>query len=158
MSKLHFMLPSGPTPTVHPVRLGAGTGSANNLSTKDEGKLIKLVGESRYDLCVAGDAIEGVIYAVEPATSGGYTVGGRVTEGMMTVIADGLQATPGTGVIAIGDYVVAGSITAKGTQLTSYAKVCKATSQTPGIHAWRVVSLTAVGTGAVGTAIVIERV
>lgn len=158
MSKLHFIMPSGPTPTVHPVRLGAGTGAANNLSVKDEGKLIKMVGESRYDLCVAGDAIEGVIYGVEVATSGGFTIGGRVKDGMIFAIADGLQATPGTGAIAIGDYVVAGTITAKGTPLATFPKVCKATSQTPGIHAWRVVSLTANGAGAVGAQIVIERV
>lgn len=158
MSKSHFILPSGATPIVHPVRLGAGSGSANNLTTADEGKLIKLVAESRYDLCAAGDAIEGVIYAIEPATSGGFTIGGRVNKGMIFAIADGLQATPGTGAIAVGDYVVAGSITAKGTRLVSFPKVCKATSQTPGAHAWRVVSLTAVGTGAVGTQIVIERV
>ena len=119
MSKAHFIMPSGPTPTVNPVRLGAGAGAANNLSAKDEGKIIKLVGESRYDLAAAGDAIEGVIYAIEPATSGGFTVGGRVKDGMIYAIADGLQGTPGTGAIAVGDYVVAGSITAKGTPLAS---------------------------------------
>lgn len=158
MAKQHYFLPTGATPTVVPVRLGAGSGSSNNLTTADEGKLIKFVAESRYDLCAAGDAIEGVIYSIEPATSQGFTIGGRVNEGAIFAIADGLQASPGTGVIAVGDYVVAGSITAKGTRLTSYPKVCKATSQTPGAHAWRVMSLTQVGTGAVGTAIVIERV
>lgn len=158
MAKQHYFLPTGATPKIVPVRLGAGTGSANQLSTKDEGKLIKLAGESRYDLCVAGDAIEGVIYAVEPSPSQGFSVGGRFNEGAIFAIADGLQATPGTGVLAVGDYVVAGSITAKGTPLASYPKVCKATSQTPGAHSWRVMSLTQVGTGAVGTAVVIERV
>jgi hypothetical protein len=155
---MHFMLPSGSTPTVHPVRLGAGAGAANNMNTLDQGKLIKLVGESRYDLAVAGDAIEGYIYAVEPSTSQGFSVGGRVNEGMIFATADGLQATPGTGALAVGDYVVAGTITAKGTALATYPKVCKATSQTPGAHSWRVVSLTQVGTGAVGTTVVIERV
>lgn len=158
MSKAHYFMPTGATPTVVPVRLGAGSGSANNLTTAEEGKLIKLVAESRYDLCAAGDAIEGLIYSVEPATSGGFTVGGRVCEGAIYASADGLQATAGTGAIAVGDYVVAGTITAKGTRLTTYPKVCKATSQTPGAHAWRVMSLGTVGTGAVGTTIVIERV
>lgn len=157
MSKLHYIMPSGATPKVQPVRLGA-TGSSNNLSTADEGKLIKLAATDRYDLAAAGDAIEGVIYSVEPATSGGFTVGGRVTEGMIYAVADGLQATPGTGAIAVGDLVVAGTITAKGTALTSYPKVCKATSQTPVLFNWRVVSLGTAGTGAVGTTIVIERV
>lgn len=158
MSKQHYMMPSGATPKVHPVRLGAGNTEGDRYSTADEGKLIKLAGESRYVLCAAGDAIEGVIYGIEPATSGGYTVGGRVTEGMIYAIADGLQGTPGTGAIAVGDLVVAGTITAKGTPLASYPKVCKATSQTPGLHNWRVVSLGTQGTGAVGTTIVLERV
>lgn len=161
MSKLHFMMPSGATPTVMPVRLGAGTGAANNVNTAEEGKLIKLVAESRYDQCAAGDAIEGWIYAVEPATSGGFSLGGRVQDGMIYALADGLQATPGTGVIAVGDYVVAGTPTAKGTKLASYPKVCKATDQAAAKaspFAWRVVSLTQVGTGAVGTAVVLERV
>lgn len=161
MSKLHFMLPSGATPTVMPVRLGAGTGAANNMNTKDEGKLIKLVGESRYDLCAAGDTIEGWIYGIELATSGGFTVGGRVQDGMIFATADGLQTTPGTGALAIGDYVLAGTPTAKGTALAVYPKVVKATDQAAAKaspFAWRVVSLTQAGTGAVGTTVVLERV
>lgn len=163
MSKAHFIMPTGATPRVVPVRLGAGAGAANNLSTADEGKLIKLVGESRYDLCVAGDAIEGLIYSVEPAPSQGFTVGGRVLDAdtAFYATADGLQATPGTGAIAVGDYVVAGTVTAKGTAIAVYPKVCKATDQTAAKasgFAWRVVSLTQVGTGAVGSTIVVERV
>lgn len=157
MSKPHYFLPSGPTPTVHPVRLGAGTGTANNFTVKEEGKLIKLVAESRYDLCVAGDPIGGRIYAVEPATAAGFTVGGRVKDGQMFAVADGIQATPGTGAIAVGDLVVAGTITPKDTPLATYPKVCKATSQTGAIHNWVVMSL-GTGGGAVGTTIVIERV
>jgi hypothetical protein len=70
---------------------------------------------------------------------------------------DGSQAA-GTGAIAIGDYVVAGAVVAKGTGLSGYPKVRKATSQTPGPFAWRVVSLGTAGTGAVGTVGVIERI
>jgi hypothetical protein len=161
MSKLHFFMPTGETPIVVPVRLGAGAGAGNNLTPKDEGKLIKLAGESRYDLCAVGDTIEGWIYGVEPATSGGYTIGGRVQDRALYVTADGLQGTPGVGAIAVGDYVVAGSITAKGTQMSAYAKVCKATDQAAAKAApfrWRVMSLGVVGTGAVGTSLVIERV
>lgn len=161
MSKPHYFMVSGETPTVHPVRLGAGNAKADNLTNVDEGKLIKLVGESRYDLCAAGDVIEGWIYGIEPATSGGYTVGGRVHEKQLNVVFDGLQATPGTGAIAVGDYVVAGSITAKGTKLASFPKVCKATDQAAAKanpYAWRVMSLGVAGSGAVGTAGVIERV
>lgn len=171
MSKAHYIVPSGPSSDAIVVRLGAGTGASNNLSVADEGKLVKLVGESRYDLCAAGDAIEAVISSVEVATSGGYSIGGIIDEDKIFATADGLQATAGTGVIAVGDYVVAGTITAKGTALSAYPKVCKATVQ-PGdvpasltaaaaqtlaaLHAWRVVSLGTVGTGAVGTTIVLE--
>lgn len=159
-------------------RLGAGTGAANLLNDNDAGKAVKLVGESRFDLCAAGDPIEGFIVAVDTATSDGYSTGGVRGDkrgDRVYVTADGLQATPGTGTIAVGDYVVAGTITAKNTALPSTGpKVCKATQQ-PGVteaaavgdvndqlkvamFAWRVVSLGTAGTGAVGTRICIERV
>lgn len=174
MSKQHYIMPPTGSDDSTVVRLGAGSGSSNNLSYKDGGKLVKLAGESRYDLCVAGDAIEGRITSVEDATSGGFTIGGINDADMMTVIADGLQATPGTGTIAVGDYVNAGTITAKGTALTNYPKVCKATYQ-PGADpgstaaagaaikamafAWRVVSLQKEGaTAAVGDVMTIQRV
>ena len=47
------------------VRLGAGNAAGDRYSDVDQGKLVKLVAESRYDLCAAGDAIEGVVVAVE---------------------------------------------------------------------------------------------
>lgn len=173
MSNAHRMTPEGPVSQPMTVRLGAGTGSSNNLSIADEGKLVKYVGESRYDLCAAGDAIHGQIMGIEVATSAGYTIGGVNDKDTMWALADDLQATAGTGTIAVGDFVVAGTITAKGTKLTSYPKVCKATVQlgaTPAdlaaagaqvlasLHAWKVVSLGPAGTGAVGTAIVIKPI
>lgn len=161
MSKAHYIQPDVTTHEVTPVRLGAGTGSSNNLSIADEGKFIKLVGESRYDLAVAGDTIEGVIYAVEPATSGGYSIGGRIQDGMLNVTFDGAQATAGAGTHAVGDYVLVGTAVAKGTAQTIYPRVVKATDQAAAKaspFAWRVVSLGTAGTGAVSTAGVIERV
>ena len=140
------------------VRLGAGSGTANNVTSAEVGKPVKLVGESRFDLCAAGDQIEGVIVAVENATQDGFSIGSITNEEYKDVTFDGLQATPGTGVIAVGDYVVAGTAVAKGTALSVPMKVCKATTQTGMYHAWRVVSLGTVGTGAVGTVGVIERV
>ncbi len=172
MSTQHYVRPSSQSVDALPVRLGAGTGSANNLSFADSGKLVKFVGESRYDLCVAGDPIEAQIVSIENATSGGYTIGGINRCDRFYARADGLEATPGTGTINPGDYVVAGSITAKGTALTDFPKVCKATVQ-PGdvpatltaaaaqikasLHAVRVVSVLT-GAGAVGTQIVCEFV
>ncbi len=155
------------------VRLGAGTGSANHMSSSDVGKFVKLAGSSRYNLASAGDAIEGVIIAVQGATLDDYTIGSIKDKEYLAVTFDGLQATAGTGTIANGDYVVVGTVVAKGTALSAAAKVCKATVQ-PGdvpanltaaaaqtlasLHAWRVVSLGSANSGAVGTVGVIERV
>lgn len=159
---------------VRTVRLGAGTGAANNVDQKENGKVVKFVGESRYDLCAAGDPIEGFVTSVEVGTYDGYSIGGIASEGFKEVTFDGLQATAGTGTVALGDFVVTGTAVAKGTALSAPVKVCKATIQ-PGtteagavgdvndhINAtkfmWRVVSLGSAGTGAVGTTGVIERV
>jgi hypothetical protein len=142
---------------VRTARLGAGTGSSNNLSDKEVGKFVKLAGESRYDLCAVGDEIEGRISAMEVATLDGYSIGSVQVEGRLEVTFDGLQATPGTGTLAINDYVVCGTPVAKGTALSAAAKVCKATAagNTKNFK-WRVVSLGSAGTGAVGTTGLVE--
>ena len=137
-------------------RLGAGSGSANYVTDVEIGKPVKLVGDSQYGLCAAGDQIEGYIAAVETYTADDFSIGSVQFEGRKRVTLDGLQATPGTGTCAIGDYVVAGTAVAKGTALTVPMKVCKATTQTGMYFAWRIVSLE--GTGAVGQIAVIERV
>jgi hypothetical protein len=138
-------------------RLGAGSGSANYVTDLELGKPVKLAGDSQYNLCAAGDQIEGFIRAVETWTADDFSIGSVQYEGRVKVTLDGLQATPGTGAIAVGDYVVAGTAVAKGTSLgTAYPKVCKATTQTGMYFAWRVVSLD--GTTAVGQTATIERV
>ena len=143
---------------VFPARVGAGAGAANNLSDKENNKFVKLIAESRYGLAAAGDQIEGQIVSIESATADGYSMASIASEGMIDVTFDGLQATPGVGVVAIGDYVVVGTVVAKDTALTAAPKVAKATTQTGMYHAWRVVSLGSAGTGAVGTAGVIKRI
>jgi hypothetical protein len=179
MSKIHRVVPTGPIRDPFTARLGAGTGAGNWLSLLDQGKFVKLVAESRFDLAAVGDLIEHQIIAVDVDPSGGYTVGsisGNVDRETMYVTADGLQATPGTGTIAVGDYVVVGTVVAKGTALPAGdggPRVCKATIQLGSVPAdlaaagyqakyaafpWRVVSLGPVGTGAVGTMIVIKPV
>lgn len=137
-------------------RLGI-TGSANNYSDADIGKFVKVIGESAYGLCAVGDPIEAYITSVEAATAGGFSVGGVQQEDSKFVTFDGLQATPGTGVLAVGDYVVCGTVVARLTALTAPAKVCKATSQAVSFFNWRVVSL-GTGAGAVGTVGLIELV
>ena len=138
-------------------RLGAASGSANYVTDVEIGKPVKLIGDSLFNLCAAGDQIEGFITAVEGYTADDFSIGSVMNENRKRVILDGLQATPGTGTVAVGDFVVAGTATAKGTALTAQCpKVCKATTQTGMYFAWRVVSLE--GTGAVGQYAVIERV
>lgn len=168
---------------VFSARLGANTVAINGtFDDKEVNKPVKQVGESRYDLCAAGDPIEGFITSMEAASVDGYAFGSVGKAGRKTVTFDGLQATPGTGTLAVGDYVVTGTVVAKGTVLPGAPKVCKATNQ-PGatvtsadnvvgninaaiakvvdaqkntVFAWRVVSLGSAGTGAVGTTGVIE--
>lgn len=161
MAANHFIAPTLPLGRTTTARLGAGNTANDRFSDVDAGKIVKLVAESRYNLAAAGDPIEGFVVDIATASSGGYSIGTVVHDQKVFVTADGLQATPGTGAIAVGDYVVAGTATAKGTALTAFAKVCKATDQAAAKadpFAWRVVSLGQVGTGAVGTTIVIERV
>lgn len=137
-------------------RLGVGSGSANYVTDVEIGKPVKMVADSQYNLCAAGDAIEGIIVAVEAYTADDFSIGSVVTKERKRVTLDGLQATPGTGVIAVLDYVVVGTVVAKGTALTGPMKVCKATSQAVAFHNWRVVSLE--GTTAVGQFATIERI
>lgn len=137
-------------------RLGSASGSANYMTDLDLYKPVKLVGDSQYNLCAAGDQIEGFIAAIETYTADDFSIGSLQVEDRKRVTLDGLQATPGVGTCAVGDYVVAGTVVAKGTVLTGPPKVCKATTQTGMYFAWRIVSLE--GTGAVGQFAVIERV
>lgn len=155
-------------------RFGAANGVANYFKDSEVYKFVKFVGDSRYGLCAAGDMIEGYVASVESASADDYSIGSFAEEGRADVTFDGLQATPGTGTLAVGDWVVCGTVVALGTTLgVTTPRVCKATAQlgsvpadfaTSGLlaryaaFAWRVVSLGNTGTGAVGTAGVIERV
>lgn len=144
-------------PSTQAVTTRIGTAGVN-YSDKDIGKFVKQIGESAYGLCAAGDPIEGYITSVEAATAQGFSVGGIQNEDSKFVTFDGLQATVGTGVIAVGDYVGCGTVVARGTALTEYARVVKLTSQAVGFFNWRVVSLGSAGSGAVGTVGLIELV
>ena len=146
---------------VHTVRLGT-TGAGNQYGYEENGKAVKLSADSRYVLAAAGDTIEGIVSSSnypEQGTMDGYSIGGIFRTGYKEVTFDGLQATPGTGVVAVGDYVVVGTVTAKGTALPGPLKVTKATDQAVAKAApfkARVVSQGSAGTGAVGTVGVVE--
>ena len=75
-------------------RLGAGSGSANYVTDVEIGKSVKLAGDSQYNLCAAGDQIEGFITAVETYTADDFSIGSVQFEGRKRVTLDGLQATP----------------------------------------------------------------
>ena len=144
------------------VRLG-NTGAANLYSDSEVGKIAKLVAPARYVLAAAGNPIEAIITSVNAGgTTDGYSIGGVVKRGAKEVILDGLQATPGTGTVALGDLVVTGSVVAKDTSLQTGTfkqspKVCKATAQTPGLVNWRVEDLLD-GNGSVGSRAIIVRI
>ena len=146
---------------VHTVRLG-NVGAGNQYGYEENGKAVKLVGESRYALAALGDTIEGIQSSSnwpEQGTQDGYAIGGIYKTGYKEVTFDGLQATAGTGVIAVGDYVLVGTVVAKGTNLPGPLKVVKATNQAAamtGHRKARVESLGQAGTGAVGTVGVVE--
>lgn len=147
--------------TAKMIRFGAGVGAANYFNDKDVNKPVKLVADSRFNLCAAGDEIEGFVTSVDTASMDGYSTGGYKgsTGDYVEVTFDGVQATPGTGTVAIGDYVVCGTPVARNTALVGHPKVCKATAAGNTLNfKWRIVSLGTAGTGAVGTTGVIERV
>ena len=141
-------------------RLGANA-LATRANDNDVGKGVKLVGDSNYGLLSAADAIEGVITSVETGVYDGYSLGGVQTKGYLNATAYGLQATPGVGAITVGQYVLAAAPAAiqVAETLSTTMRVVSATNQATAATAAfkaRVVSLGPVGTGAVGTAIVIE--
>ena len=152
------------TPTVHSekiitARLG-GNASNTRCNDLDVGKPVKLSGESGYVLCAVTNPIEGVITSVDTGIYDGYVLGGVVRSGFVNATARGLQATEGTGSIAVGDYVLAGTQTAvQVAKVAANFPVVKATDQAAAAaspYKARVVSLGSAGTGAVDTTIVIE--
>jgi hypothetical protein len=160
MPRDHYIAPTLTELASTTVRFGAGNAANQRFSYTEVGKAVRLVGESRYDLCAVGTDIEGFVTAVELAVQNGFSIGSvaNAPGTRVSVTFDGLQGTPGTGVLAIGDIVNAGTITAKDTALAPYPKVCKATTPANVVFKWRVVSLGTAGTGAVGTTGVIERI
>ena len=151
------------TPTIHSekvvtARIG-GNAAGTRANDNDVGKPVKLGGDSNYVLCALGNAIEGVVTSVETGTYDGYTLGGVVSKGYVNAVADGTQAA-GTGSLTVGQYVVAAAPEAiQVAKAAAYMKVRSATDQAAAAAApfkARVVSLGDVGTGAVGTTVVIE--
>jgi hypothetical protein len=157
MPSFQFDVTLNQTPDIATARVADGV-ATNLLNDNDVGKFVKIIGDSQYGLCAVGNEIEGIMASgPDNATYGGYAIAGVRRSGRARVTLDGLQATPGTGTIAVGDYVVAGTVTARNTALPAAPRVCKATAAATGIvFKWRVVAL--YGTGAVGQTALIEKV
>lgn len=141
-------------------RIG-GNALATRANDNDVGKAVKLIGESNYGLVAAADAIEGVVTSVETGLYDSFVLGGVQSKGYINATAYGLQATPGTGAITVGQFVLSAAQAAiqVAETLSTSLRVVSATNQATAATAAfkaRVVSLGPVGTGAVGTAIVIE--
>lgn len=137
-------------PTIHMEKVETyrvGTEAAP-LTDKDVYKAVKLSGESGYDLCAAGDPIEGILTSTNIGTQDGFKIGGVVSTGYFSATVVG-------GALAIGDYVVAAAQPAKGTVLPANTPVQKAVDPEGPFKA-RVVSLGPVGSGAVGTRITVK--
>jgi hypothetical protein len=150
------------TETIHSekvvtARLGQ-TGAGNGFNDNDVGKAVKMTADSRYELCALGDPIEGIVSSVNVGTFDGYAIGGVVSKGYKEVTFEGSQAA-GTGALAVGTYVVVGTVVARNTALTAPLQVRSATDQAAAKAApfkARIVSLGSAGTGAVGTTGLIE--
>lgn len=132
------------------------------LKNVDIGKPVKFIATDNYGLCALADPIEAYLSTSNwdnQGTVDSFAIGGIIASGTKAVTFDGLQATPGVGVVAAGDYVLVGTVVAAGTALTGPMKVVKATDQAAAKAApfkARVVSLGEAGTGAVGTTGLIE--
>lgn len=150
--------------TIHSEKVKTVRGGTTSVryGYSENGKAMKLSTADNYVLAAAGDRIEAVQLTSNYDTQGtvdGYAITGIVSTGYKSVTFDGIQATPGTGTVAAGDYVVVGTVVAAGTALTGPLKVTKATDQAAAATAAykaRVVSLGTAGTGAVGTVGLIE--
>jgi hypothetical protein len=113
--------------------LGNNTGQ---FGANDVGKPVKLSGDTCV-LCAAGDEIYGFIESVEPGTSGGYSIGGVLSDS-----GHEMYATDEDGDLTVGDLVVAGTAVALGTaNAATGPNVDGAAGTEDGIDRWRVVAV-----------------
>lgn len=148
-------------PTIHKEKIRTvNLGTTSRLfKAADIGKAVKLIGPGQYDLCAAGDKIEGIVtsseYELNGATRGGLSVGGIACSGYVEVVS--------TAALAAGDMVVAAAQPALGTPIASIGEgevpctpVQKAAGTEVAPFLMRIVDLGPVGTGAAGTVCVAE--
>lgn len=150
------------TPTIHSEKtrtVNLGKKATQLYTNKEIGKAVKLTGPGTYELCAAGDKIEGIItsseYSTTGASRGEMSVGGIVCSGYFEVVS--------TVKLAAGDFVVAGAQPAFGTPLPGIGSggvpalpVDKAGASPTAPFLARVVDLGDRGTGDAGTICVAE--
>lgn len=143
------------------VSAALGSAAASGIGQKDLNKAVKLGTAQNYTLCADGDPIEGFINAVEPATvNAGFSFGSVQRRGRK-LVENGAGQTQ----LAVGDYVVAFTQVAIGTEGLAKVKKATATAATDdgasltqaGLYAWRVIRIVS-GTGVAGDKVLIERV
>ena len=127
--------------------LGGSAGAGFKHDT-DRGKAVKLGSASNYELCAAGDEVEGFIYSVEINTvNGGFDFGSV----QLNERAWARVASDQTGNMAVGDLVVAGAGQAVGVQGVAQVK-----TGAPTTYLWRCIRRKAAG--AVGDEVLLERI
>jgi hypothetical protein len=142
--------------SIIPAALGASAGA--KLTSLDQYKIVKLLSNGAYGLAASGDDIEGQLVSVEAYTvNDGFGRGGVQQHGTITVTVEG-------GTLAVGAYVVCGTVVALGTALTAVSSGAQTNVKAPKVIAgngaiirWRICSLLG-GAGTVGTNVLIERV
>ena len=128
-----------------------------NSQDYDDNELGKgvVLGADAYVAAALGDQIEGIVNSVEPGTRNeGFSWGGIQTKGRAEAIV-GVAQTP---VMAVGDIVCNGTPIVDGTAGKIQVMSAGVGFAAPTEFKWRVISLGSVGTGAVGTTVIIERV
>lgn len=147
---------SDPHADIITAALYSGAGTFNNNDLRKAVKLSTTQGSS-YELCAAGDEIEGVVWASDPNTVNSGSRLGSVLRGGQPILAQIASDQPvdgGSAVIpaVVGDLVVAG---AGATLNTDQATLVK--TGTPSNFKWRITRIVS-GGGAVGSTVLIERI
>jgi len=132
-----------------PVSAALGVDAANKMTTSDSGKSVKLGVAQNYVLTATGNDIEGILIGVEAHTvNDGFSFGSVKTDGMV----EAQVAAAEVGIIAVGDFVVAGIPVALNT-----AGALMVIAGAGVAFKWRVIRHIT-GTGVAGDSVLIQRV
>ena len=150
---------NSPLANIRTAALGASAGAT--LDQKDIGKTLKLVAGDKYVPCSDGDPFDGVLVSMDSGggtVNSGYNVGGVQLDQEMeaTVVANQ------SGQVAVGDFLVAGTPLAIGTEgLAQVKKMTLPTDATTlaaafGKPLWKVITILS-GNGSAGDKILMGR-